>query len=556
MELRSFYFHHPQLFIVPVEHLSRTGVDAEYAKVAAQERGLSEAWFELLGESVAKYFERLKPLFSKARGQWFPPRLTNLCVVTDTDGARPYYQPFVGSSLLLDVSDFDPETSNVEFATYQLVHGERLAITRNLPKTLIGNLGYFIARTEAERDAFAEAAKRCRRPDAEGFAALGEAMQWIGNVLHEQLKPPLLSRDGLTEVPGTGLLLTDEHAMQLTTLIQQFEGAARGVVQRYLSTQAQPLGGPSPAERISTFLTEHQPQLLLADANDQIIWDPAQPNDTDAIGPAVAELCDRAAVSICEDLAVVDARTKGVLARLSNADALPHHGEEVEQEGGAYLHDDRRLIVYSLHQPGVNTKQEGAPPFHQWLLGARIGHEWGHLAADADMIRIPADKQRRHDEALTELAALLDTIVDRAPQGLRDKTREHFASRPVGKSIGEAMVDMQMRRIGDYKSNVLAHALLPIEEMESYVRVNVRPLAGEQGNFLGKLARYAYEFQYLGFSRIEDPKRYFFTSTWFANNYIDTGILSREEADRLLDLMGEVCTSYVLAPDTLLPRDA
>ena len=551
MELRSFYFHHPQLFIVPVEHLSTAGVSPEYVKVAEEERGFGPEFFALMSEAIAKQFERQRVLFSKARGQWFPPRLTNLCVVTDPEGSRPYYQPFTGGSLLLYASDFDPSLSNVEFATYQLVHAERLGITRSIPKTIAGDLGYFIVRSAAERDAFAEAAARCTRPDAEGFRALGKAMPWVGELLHQTLKPPMLRTDGLTELPGTGLMLTDDQAASLGQLLEAFEGVARGVVDRYYASQAESLGGPSPAERVAAFLLEHRPNLLLADAKDRVIWDPERPDDVSAIDDAVEGICDRAAVAICRDLALVDARTQQMLGRLTNPNALPSHGEEVQQQGGVYLHEERRMMVYSLHQPGVDTKREGTPPFHAWLLGARMAHEFGHLAAEAGMVRVSPERRARHDEAKRELAALFDTVVDRAPEKLRDQARDHFAGRPVGMTVGEAMLDMQMQRIGDYASNVFAQALLPTEEMEAYVRVNVRPLAGEPGSFLGKLARYAYEAQYLGFSKMSDPRHYFLASTWFSVNYIDTGILSRDEADRMLDLMGEVCTSYTLVPGTL-----
>ncbi len=556
MELRSFYFDHPQLFVVPVEHLTTKGVSEEFVKVAEEERGLSAGFFELLGEAVAKQTERLKPLYETARGQWFPPRLTNLCIVTDGESSRPYYQPFTGASLLLHAADFDPEISNAEFATYVLVHAERLGFVRNIAKTLVGNVGYFIKRSEAERTAFAEAAQRCTRPDAEGFRALGEAMAWVGEVLHDTLKPPMLNIDGLTELPGTGLMLTDDQAGKLGQLIETFESVARGVVDRYYASQAESLGGPSPAERISAFLKEHRPRLLLADSEDHIIWDPDEPDMVEDIPEATEGICDRAAVAICGDLQMVSDRTAQIFDRLEDPGALPSHGDEVQQKGGVYLHEDRKMMVYSLHQPGVDTKREGTPPFHSWLLGARMAHEWGHLAADAAMIAVPYQKQARYEAAMKELAALFDTIVQRAPEKLRQQAEERFADRPSGQSIGDAMLDMQMQRIGDYKSNVFAQAVLPVEEMESYVRVNVRPLAGQSGSFLGKLARYAYEAQYLGFSKMADPKHYFFTSTWFTENYVDTGILSREEAERVLDLMGEICTSHELVEGTLRENPA
>jgi len=553
MELRSFYFEHSDLFVVPVEHLSRRGVDAEFVRVACGEREVPDGFFDLLSEAVASYFGRVESLFGSARAQWFPPRLLNLCVVTAPKLARLYYQPFVGASLLVHQSDFDPETSNVEMATYQLVHAERLGITRSIPSTVLGNLGYFVARTELERERFADAAARSARPDAEAFSALGEAMAWVGGLLHEKLKPPLLNTDGLTSVPGTGLMVTDEQTMKIGELVEVFERVGTGALERYYAAQAASMGDRSPADRVGQHLLEHQPKLLLADRDGDIIWDPEDAQELGGLATAFDGMCDRAAIGVCRDLDLVAERTQQILDRLTNPDVLPFHAEEVEQKDGAYLHEQRRMMVYSLRQPGVDTQREGTPPFHRWLLGARVGHEFGHLAAEADLVCVSPDKQQRHDAALEELAALFDTIITRAPEGLQTQAQEQFSQRPRDQSIGEAMVAMQMLRIGDYESNVFAQAVLPIEEMEAYVRANVRTLAQESFSFLGKLARYAYEAQYLGFSRMANPRHYFYASTWFPDNYIKTGVLNEEEAGLMLDLMAEVCTSHELVPGALRP---
>lgn len=551
MELRPFYFDHPEMFVVPVEYLSRSGVDEEFVRVAQGERELPAGFFELLSEAVETCFARVESLFAAGRAQWFPPRLLNLCVVTKPEQARLYYQPFVGASLLLHEGDFDPATSNAEMAAYQLVHAERLGITRNVAKTVLGNLGYFVQRSELERESFAQAASRSTRPDADAFVALGEAMAWVGGVLHETLKPPLLNTDGLTSIPGTGLLVTDEQTLKLGALIEAFEQAGKGALERYYVAQAAPTGDRRPADRVGQHLLEHRPRLLLADRDGKTIWDPDEPEDLAGLGEALEGMCDRAAIGVCRDLDLVAERTQQVLRRIVEPDALPFHAEEVEQKDGVYLHEGRRLMVYSLRQPGVDTDREGPPPFHRWLLGARVGHEWGHLAAEADLVCVSPDKQARHDAALGELAELFDTIIARAPEALRTQVEQQFSDRPGHQTVGETMVGMQMQRIGDYESNVFAQAVLPIEEMEAYVRVNVRTLAQEPFSFLGKLARYAYEAQYLGFSRMANPRHYFYASTWFPDNYIKTGVLSEEEAGLMLDRMAEVCTSHTLVPGAL-----
>ncbi len=552
MELLSFYFGQPQLFVVPIEHLSPEGVDETFIDAAGVERGLSREFFALMSAAIRTSFERLGSLYAQDRRRWFPPRLTNLCVVTDAQNARPYYQPFVGSSLLLYASDFDPEVSNVEMATHQLIHAERLGFTRSVAKTVVGSLGYFVARTAEQRERFAEAAKLCARPDAQGVAALGKAMPWIGELWHETLRPPP-SGDGLTAIPGTGLLLTDEQALELTRLLETCEGVAQKVVRTYYAGQSAPQSAVRAARRISEMLAEHRPQLLLADTQDRIIWDPEEPECWDALEAATRGMCDRAAEGVCRDLQLVDERTRQILGRIRDPDALPSHGEEVEQDGGVYLHEDRKMVVYSLRQPGLDTAREGSPPFHTWLLGARVAHEWGHLVADAGWVSVAPQDQQRHDTAREELAARFDTIVQRAPDALRTRTEAQFAQRPPDESIGQAMVALQMRRIGDYQANVFAHAVLPTCEMEAYVRANVRPLAGRSGTTLSKLARYVYEVQYLRFSRITDRDHYFFSSTWFGQNYVDAGIVSGDETLDLLRLADDICSGYVLDPGALRP---
>jgi hypothetical protein len=552
MELRNFYFGHAQMFVVPVEHLARTGVDTEFAAVLQEERGISVAWIDLLSSAISTYHERLEHLFTRGRGSWFPPRLQNLCVVTDPAATRPYYQPFAGASWLLYEADFDPEFTNLELAVYQLVHAERLGITRSVPRTVIGNLSYFLARSQDERKAFAEATTRCARPDAAGFRALGDAMAWVGELFHDKLRPPLaFSDEPLQPVPGVGLVITDRQGEQIGALATTFESAANDVVQAYYRHQGAGLDGGTPAERITTYLRERKPRVLFADASGEIIWDPDAPDDVDAVGPAVSGLCDCAAQGVCGDLELVAARSAAVFARLTDPDRLPSHGEEVGEEGGAYIHNDRRMMVYSLNQPGIDTAREGPPPFHRWLLGARTAHEWGHLAADAGLVRLAPGRRDEHDAALVELASLLDRVILAAPEAFREQVEDQFAARESGQTVGQAMVALQMQRIGDYKSNVLAREVLPVEEMESYVRANVRSLAAEPHSFLGKLARYAYEFQYLGLSKMEDPRHYFYSTTWFLDNYVTTGVLSREDADHMLDLMATVCACYELEPGAL-----
>ena len=78
------------------------------------------------------------------------------------------------------------------------------------------------------------------------------------------------------------------------------------------------------------------------------------------------------------------------------------------------------------------------------------------------------------------------------------------------------------------------------------MRNNVRSLVHEYPReaFFQRLMRYAYDYQYLRFTSIEDPRGYFLGTTWFAEQYLQPGLLSQEHFDRLFDLMAELCGLY------------
>ena len=63
------------------------------------------------------------------------------------------------------------------------------------------------------------------------------------------------------------------------------------------------------------------------------------------------------------------------------------------------------------------------------------------------------------------------------------------------------------------------------------------------------LARYhvvAFEYQYLRFSGVADPRTFFLRSSWFGEQYLDQGILSEAAFDRLFAAMGRICDGYAV----------
>ena len=554
MELRGFYFHHPEMFMVPVEHLSPKGVDPAFAEVLQAERGLGPDWVGMLDRAIADYFERVPQIFARARRTWFPPRLQNLCVVTQPERTRPYYQPFDKASWLVYASDFDPEHSSRELAVYQLVHAERMGLVRNLQSTLLQNLSWFLLRSEEEAVDFEAGARRSNRPDADAFVALAEALPWIRELYHAKLRPPLtLDAEPLAPLPGTELVVTEAQAVKLRALVDAFEAAANRVVERYFAWTERADTDVSPAQWVCGWLKERRPQLLLADRDGKCIWDCEQPESIDQVGAAIEGFTEAAAKSLCDDLAVVSDRTLTFLEALNDLDTLPHHGEEVEQENDIFLHENRRLIVYSLEQPGLDTRREPSPPYHRLLVGARTMHEWGHLACDGGFAGLDPEKNDEHEATLNELGALLDAVIENAPEAFAKQVQAEFDPASL-RSMGQSMARAQLGRMQDYLSNKIAQRLLPTEEMEAYVRANVKTLAQERRSMIGKLPRYAYEYQYLGFSKMADPRRYFFETTWFAQHYFETGLMTRDQAEQMLDLMSRVCACYRVDPEAFASR--
>ena len=64
-------------------------------------------------------------------------------------------------------------------------------------------------------------------------------------------------------------------------------------------------------------------------------------------------------------------------------------------------------------------------------------------------------------------------------------------------SLEQALARKTLARVGDYLANLLCRRLLPAEELQAYVRTNVRHHFGERLGVVSELARYAYEVHYL-----------------------------------------------------------
>lgn len=551
MELRRFYFSHPELFIIPIEHLGQQGMSEAFAEVLRQERSLGQEWIELFDRAYATYWARATELHARAPQSWFPPRRQSLAIVLEPQHTRPYYQPFHKSSWMLYASDFDPETSNLEHATYQLLHAERLSTSRDIAMALICGLSYWGLRSDEEIAAFTEATARSPRPDAAAFRRLAEALPWARELVHDPLRPPASKEAaaGLRPIAEARLYVTAEQGARLQALVPLLRQDAAAVMERYLEAVAEAPAtdiavamAPSPADHVCERLASARPPVIVVAQDERTLWDPDRPDDTAALREAIAGIGPRVAQSLRDDLLTVGEHSRRILAALRHPDELPIDREGVEQEGGIYVHGERPLIVYSLAQPGLDPRREPAPPYHRWLVAARTVHEWGHLCEDAGWVGLPTAREDEHARAKEAIAEVVEAMLAAAPGPFVESVRSDAAE--AGREPGQLAVDLMLARMPDYLCNMLARRFLSPEELESYVRANVYTHFGEEHRMLRLLSRHAYEYQYLRLGRLEDPIDYVLSSTWLQDFMVGSGLVSREHLVGLFDAATRLCECY------------
>ncbi|MCX4239547.1 hypothetical protein [Paraliomyxa miuraensis] len=564
MELRPFYLAHRELVLIPVEHLSERGVSEELAAVLRADRGLGDGFIALLDRAMSSYWERAAWLYERAPDSWFPPRLQNLCIALDAQSTRPYHQPFHRSSWLLYASDFDPDASNLEYATHQLLHAERLSTSRDMAMAVICGMSYWLVRSDAEVEAFVAACRRSSRPDAAVFVRLAEAMPWVRTLFHDPLRPPAPeARSGLRKVKEAGLWVPEALQAELHALVPALRADASAVMEAYLATAAKaPATDPavafasSPADHVCEWLERASPPVLVTDEHETVLWDPEEPRRVGALRRRLEGIGGRVAQSLREDLEVVGERSAAFLASLRDPERLPRPGEGVEQDGGIYVHATRPLMVYSLAQPGLRPLLEPAPPYHRMLVGARTIHEWGHLAEEAGWVAVPEARRDEHEHAQAELRAAVQALVDEAPAPFRRAVEQE--AQAAGREPGALVCALVLERMPDFLANLLARRYLPPCELEAYVRANVYTHFGEEERPLHLLARHVYEYQYLSLSRIDDPLRYFLRSTWWSDFFVDTGLVPLPHLMAILEATARLRACYEVDEDAFVtpPRPA
>jgi hypothetical protein len=532
--LKRFCLSHAGSFVVPAECLDRTGLQAELARALIDERRISEDQLRCLERGYALYLERCADLFARAPGAWFPPRQTNLLIVEDGTDVLPYLEPFAGTSALLYLSDLDTDP---EYVALLLLHIERLALVRSVRAAVICNLSYWFDRDAESRRAFARAAASARRPDAAGFVALAEALAWVDDLLHDPLRLPAGEPDEpYLGVNDTGLYVPKRLQGELLKLAEAAEDAVRRAMRLHGTTVAS--RGTAALNELCEWLERERAHVVVVSPEGSPAWTPDATSAAD-MRRALHDADDAAVASIHADLRVIHERSRQFLDCVRDVESLPSHCPVLETGGGAYVDAARRAVVYELVQPAFDARRSVAPPYHRLLLGARVVHEWGHIAHTAKMIGVPPARRADYARARAELGETFAAIVGRMPTRLRDDIESDIAGLAArAGGLDKALARKTLARVGDYLANMLGERLLPPEEMQAYVRTNVRNHFGERLGVVSELARYAYEVHYLRLAGL--PRAYFFGTSRFPEYFIASGIVSEADTHALFDAAGAV----------------
>ena len=524
--------------LVPAEFLGPDGIDARFSRLLIDAERLSDGQLASLDDGFQRYFARCADLFRRAPGPWFAPRQINLLIAAEQRGVLPYLEPFVGTSALLYASDLD---AGPEYVAYLLLHIERLALMKSVRAAVICNLSYWFDRSNDERRAFCEAAARAERPDAAAFVALGKALRWVDELLHDVLRPPKRSpEEPYIGVNDTGMYIPKRLQSKLTNLADAFDRGARDALQSHAATITRPANGALDA--LCDWLVTERAHVIVVAPDGSIAWSP-ESNEVDEIRSALDGAHEDAVASVHGDLRVIHTRSRQFLDCVRDVDALPLQCAVLETGGGTYIDAARRTVVYELLQPAFDARTWVAPPYHRLLLGARVMHEWGHVAHTAKMIRVPPDMKASYSQARESLGNCFADVLARIPQRFRSdiqyETRELVAT--TG-DLPKALARKTLARVGDYLSNLLCSRLIPAEEMQSYVRTNVRHHFDEGLGVVSELARYAYEIQYLGLAGLS--RDYFFRTSRFQDYFLASGVISEADAHALFDAVASVLAHY------------
>ena len=545
------------LVLLPAELLSAEGMQTQLRDLLLSQPisgvdnlgrswQLDTQWLDRLDESLRCYWQRAAELYKAAPQYWFPPRMQHLAIVTDAPRVRPFFQPLHQSSWLLYASDFDPRYSNVEFAVYQMLLAERMGLLQQVIPAVGANLSYWLLRSDEESQQFQEACQHNPRPDIHSAQAVAKALPWLRQLNHPQLRPIQSATMGeYGEIPGTGLLMPRRRAVDLDRLVQSCTRSVQGVAQRFFSTQAKRTQDHS--VDLCQWLQHQRPRLLITNAQGAIVWDFQQPQECAALKPLLRDVGDRVAASLKADWAIIGTRSEAFIESLMDEYSLPPPKPHfADQNGLSYMHLQRRELAYNLQESGMQRLREPTPPYERWMLAARTIHEWGHLCVEQGWVPMTLAAED-YQQRLVDFERCIAQILAETPQRVLRGTETSLAQlRKNGENNAQALLRMSLKRMEDFQANLVAARYLSTVEMETYVRNNHRSHVQEykNGAIFQRLMRYAYEYQYLRFSIMDNPMDFVLKTTWIQEQYIDTGLLSAQRLHELFTKFAAICDAY------------
>jgi hypothetical protein len=523
-------------------------MSGELNALLAARRGWRATQVSLFDAGFSLYWTRSAAL-ARRTATWPSPRLRHVAVVTDGMAVRPYSQLLNTSAWLLYASDLDPARSHPEWVAYLLAHGDRMAVTGEVTMAAAQAAAWWLERSDDECAAFAAAAGRATRPDAAGFQAVAAALPWLRRLRHVDLCPPRVVSPHRT-IPGTGLLVPQAVEQEPPALIVRWREVAEDALRSYRATWA--ARDSAAVNELVDWLAHEGPPLLVTAAGGRLVWDVEHPRRIEALREVVADADGVAVRAMHDDLQVVAHHTRAFLAAVVDPAPLAALPVDADQSGYSYLHRERRLIAYNVDEPGMERRHGTPLPFARAMLGARTVHEWAHLADAAGWV--PRTMETTPwQEAEDALAAALDATIAAAPAGIRTRTAPDLARLAEdGVSPGRALVRIALTRLPDYRANLLARRFLAEPERETYVRQNIRTLRPDYPpeQLWRMLVRYLYEYQYLGphlsFTCVGDARTFLWQSTWFADDFVASGVLDAARFDRLAEGFSVLCRGHAV----------
>ncbi len=465
---------------------------------------------------------------------------------------RPYVQLLNTSAWTLYDCDVDPDSSHPELLAYLLVLGDRMATSGEVATAALHAAAWWFERGVDEVGAFTAAASRSERPDADALRAVAGATVWLRELRHETLEPPAMAA-GHRPIPGTGLLVPRALEAEPPRLAAEWARIAeRAVAAFHAHWQAE---DASAIRGLCDWLVGAVPSLLVTARGSRIVWDPARPTQIGGLRHELRQAAGVAVRDLHQDLLVIDRHTRSFHDALVDPAALAAPDPATEQSGYTYMHRERALVTYNLHEAGMERLRGPELPYARAMLGARTVHEWAHLAVAAGWVP-PVAPPERIAELTRAFATQMDGVIAAAPPALRRATAEDLAAlaaaaaekRDRATSPGAALAEVLQTRLPDFQANLVARRFLNQAEQETYVRQNVRTLRSEypRPQLWRMLVRYLYEYQYLRFSGVADPRGYFLGSTWFAEDFLATGVLDDERFDALVRTVALLCECYAV----------